>query len=280
MNNNFKNMVTPVLSTGEAACLTMQNLEEIGVEKISLKLSALLIKPGFDLLNTLSSLKSYVGWNKTIILNASMIKLNSKDRYTIQSEFDGSKYVYTKNDLRDLIVNLAPDIVLLPKGLFSSDEDASLRLSEKTKLYFPCDNELANPSSHKYGVHFELDSSNSDELTNFLVKYKNQFKYIFGDLSMEMLLHLLTQADLFTESTRPLLDGYQGIIYSNHKSISILDESARDSFQVIDADCNCQTCKDGHTMAYLHHLYQHTPLLCQRFLILHNVFYAGHLRRA
>lgn len=35
--------------------------------------------------------------------------------------------------------------------------------------------------------------------------------------------------------------------------------------------CPCVTCQAPYTKSYLHHLYQHTPLLAERYLAMHNL---------
>ncbi len=76
-------------------------------------------------------------------------------------------------------------------------------------------------------------------------------------------------------SDKPSADGYQGRIYRAESSVirtvSILDTVFSEHFAPIDSACICPTCQQGLTCAYLHYLYQSTPLLCQRYLIMHNV---------
>ncbi len=60
-------------------------------------------------------------------------------------------------------------------------------------------------------------------------------------------------------------------MYSISGPIDLRLSSERMNFNVLDPNCSCPTCTQKLTRAYLHHLLQHTPLLCQRFLILHNI---------
>lgn len=76
----------------------------------------------------------------------------------------------------------------------------------------------------------------------------------------------------YIESDKPALDGYNGIVYEASGTFCIQDEAQRLQFEIIDTSCACPTCSQGFTRAYLHHLFQHTPLLCQRLLIQHNSF--------
>ncbi len=87
----------------------------------------------------------------------------------------------------------------------------------------------------------------------------------------------LSDSLLMFESKNPVEDALNGKMYVQGVSVSLLDESERTVFEVLDKDCRCPTCQQGLTRAYLHHLYTQTPLLCQRLLIQHNVFQSCHL---
>lgn len=75
-------------------------------------------------------------------------------------------------------------------------------------------------------------------------------------------------------SDKPANDGFLGYVYtsSGRQSITAVDNVS--NFSVLDVACACPTCQQKFTRAYLCHLYQHTPLLCQRLLIQHNVYAA------
>lgn len=75
----------------------------------------------------------------------------------------------------------------------------------------------------------------------------------------------------FIESNQPAEDACSGILYTREGNINIENSDMALQFSPIDADCSCPTCKQNLTRAYLHHLLANTPLLAQRFLIMHNV---------
>ena len=74
-------------------------------------------------------------------------------------------------------------------------------------------------------------------------------------------------------SDRPARDALQGVVYNRDGALSLQDSNFALNFELIDADCACPTCQQAFTRAYLHHLLQSTPILCQRFLMMHNVFW-------
>ena len=76
----------------------------------------------------------------------------------------------------------------------------------------------------------------------------------------------------FTASDLPAQHAMQGVVYHSGGKYSLLSQEYALDFQLLDENCACPTCQQSFTRAYLHYLYQSTPLLCQRFLLMHNVF--------
>ena len=76
----------------------------------------------------------------------------------------------------------------------------------------------------------------------------------------------------WVESDLPMLDAYNGLVYTYTDVIDIKSEENLLQIKPIDNLCKCPTCVNGLTRAYLHHLYMHTPLLCQRLLMQHNAY--------
>ena len=91
----------------------------------------------------------------------------------------------------------------------------------------------------------------------------------FSDIAIS--LPLWTQGLVSDKSAQ---DAHQGIFYDAHHHANILDKQFEKDLSLLDPDCRCETCSQGFTRAYFHHLLQHTPLLAQRFLAAHNVFYS------
>lgn len=84
------------------------------------------------------------------------------------------------------------------------------------------------------------------------------------------------QGQHFFASDRPAQDAMQGIIYHKDGQYHLQDSEYAMDFELLDENCLCPSCQQSFTRAYLHHLLQSTPLLCQRFLLMHNVFYINH----
>lgn len=74
------------------------------------------------------------------------------------------------------------------------------------------------------------------------------------------------------DNNKPAEDALNGLIYTTENPLSICDDSNTKDFSILDNTCQCSGCEAGFTRAYFHHLYQHTPLLCHRWLIMHNLW--------
>ncbi len=86
-------------------------------------------------------------------------------------------------------------------------------------------------------------------------------------------LFLLDGKQILYASDQPARDAVQGMVYQEDgTSYAILDAAYAMDFRFLGENCVCPTCQQSFTRAYLHHLLQSTPLLAQRFLLMHNIF--------
>ncbi|MDF1677361.1 MAG: hypothetical protein P1U32_01540 [Legionellaceae bacterium] len=81
------------------------------------------------------------------------------------------------------------------------------------------------------------------------------------------------------ENNAPSEDALNGIIYTSDEPFNLQDKAYTNDFSVLDATCACPACKEKLTRAYFQHLYQHTPLLCHRWLIMHNQWLTHHEKK-
>jgi queuine tRNA-ribosyltransferase len=90
-----------------------------------------------------------------------------------------------------------------------------------------------------------------------------------------LLLKLLERRTDAYETDKPAQDALAGWIYmSDDSDFLITDTTHARSFVVMQDGCSCPACDAGLTRAYLHHLNAHTPLLCHRWLVMHNQWMA------
>lgn len=264
--------LVPVLSTQAGSCLTLANWEAAGVTSVSFRLIDLLMKPGLAVLSKLSDIRSYYKWPHKIILNAMLPAANREDVYSFRSHYDGSLIRIDTRSLFALIGSLKPDAVMLPKGSAASFEQFKTLLPAELALYFHSDDYVSDTGfkTYQYRV-FESGHSFSQFFDS--LKEDNKTDYLTGNFDFQQLKQLAACRKYVIETDTPAKDGEAGLVYSEEGAFNILDSSMTNDSRLIDQSCQCQTCTQLFTRAYLHHLLQQTPLLAQRYLVQHNVLY-------
>ena len=274
MKKNQESRFIPVLTTEAGRCLTVENWQEAGINMAEFDLTSLLMKPGMELLSALPNLATYTGWTGSVVLNATMPKIDKEGGFTLRSEYDGSRKRYTLDDILRLVAQLKPQRVLLPEGV----NDAWQSLPEYIMPFF-APNDLPKQANRSYGVYFFYDAATVfSSLVDQIKTYIGIPCYVGGELSLALMQKLADLSVQYISSDIPARDACQGMVYGQNGVMSLTDDAQRLDFSVIDEQCYCPTCEQQLTRAYLHHLLEHTPLLCQRFLIQHNVVTA-HLRQ-
>lgn len=260
----------PILTSEAGTSMTVANWQASAIDTAAYSLSSLLMKPGFDFLMTLSDLASYVGWPGRLLLDATFPKQDANGLYTVQSIYDGHRIRMTMDDVMKLVLQLKPDFVVLPEINPALHASVWPSLPEGIFPFFPftaLPQDDANDRS--YGVYIPYHGDGSP----LIPADKHRLCYASGPIDLPTMLLLKKQGIHFIQSDIPAKDGVQGQVYTREGILSIQDPSLAMQFKAIDEECNCPVCREQWTRAYLYHLYEHTPQLCQRFLVQHNVYY-------
>jgi queuine tRNA-ribosyltransferase len=131
------------------------------------------------------------------------------------------------------------------------------------------------------GAKFKYDANNLVDFINLLkpqvVVLPHKFYQIASYPQLDLAIKIFSDTDynaLYLETNQPALDACNGLIYASDLSntYNLLDKTMMKNFELLDQECACPTCKQGCTRAYLYHLFNQVPLLCQRLLIQHNVY--------
>lgn len=268
---NFVEIV-PVLTTPAGRCLTVANWLDADVEITSFHLDALLLKPGLSLLNTLSELSSYTGWTKPFILNASRLPMEKEaNGFTLHSSYDGRHYHFDFDDVLNVIKRLNPPMLILPESITEERLPGWLQRSETISLFFPITNLPGGSGDRDFGVY--LDYNQHQDQIDSLKMLPHKPVYVTGEMPLKDMQALQKKDIAYVETNTPAADGYNGVVYHSGGTLNIMDEQYAYQFALIDEACVCPTCHQGFSRAYLHHLLAQTPLLCQRYLIQHNMHF-------
>ncbi|MDP1602607.1 MAG: queuine tRNA-ribosyltransferase [Legionella sp.] len=264
--------LVPLLSTQAGSCLTYANWQDAHTKMVSYRIADLLMKPGLSFLHNLADIRSYCTWPGSIVLNAVLLPPNADDTYTIRSIYDGSLIQVDVSTLFELINKLRPDKVILPQASINYFTNFWQNLSPDIMPYFHV-SENPGYAPHKIGRYVVFDPQLPFSLLVDQINSSAEPLYIKGDFNLIEMAQLASCKKHLIESDRPAKDGLEGIVYSREGQLNIVDKDKRDEHFVIDESCQCNTCKSNLTRAYLHHLLEHTPLLAQRYLIQHNIYY-------
>ncbi|KTC89769.1 queuine tRNA-ribosyltransferase family protein [Fluoribacter dumoffii] len=260
----------PVLTSEAGLCLTTANWQEAKVTAASYSLEQLLYKPGQELLKSIDDLSHYLVCPGITVLNALSLRSNKEGVYVLKSPYDGSIIKFTSKDLIHLVQHLKPAAVILPANILQNFPEIWDNWNDEI-IPFLHAQELKNQQlSQPHGVYFNvLDEVDWEQLE----RWSHLPRYVTGCFDAELVWRLGNKGIGFIETDEPAQAAMQGKVYSHAGDVDLTDSKTQMQFELIDADCVCPTCSQQFTRAYLHHLLQHTPLLCQRFLIQHNVYY-------
>lgn len=261
-----KNIYVPILSSPAGNCLTKANWQEAGFDRTAVYLDELLMKPGLEVLQQCSDLKSFIGWDGKIILNCYFAVAEKNGSYRLRSRYDGSIINLTVESLYAIVGHLQPDAVLLPCDSGRFYNEFWQHLPKNMQLYFAIDDSV--DSICRY-----LPFKASQSFDDYLIKLEQEVHplYLTGEFNYSQLKTLLDYKKHWVETDKPAADAMQGIMYCDAQLIDINDAAYCSQHQPLQQNCSCRTCEQHFTKAYFHHLLQHTPLLCQRLLIQHNV---------
>ncbi|CAM2780578.1 queuine tRNA-ribosyltransferase [Legionella steigerwaltii] len=260
----------PVLTSEAGLCLTTANWQEAEITAASYSLERLLYKPGQDGLKKITNLSHYLVWPGVLVLNAVSLVVNKEGIYTLKSPYDGSKIKFTLADLLGLIQHLKPNAVILPQKIVQDFPQIWDNWNDAIVPFMHVNDLEKHKVDKHHGIYFNVLHELDWEQLN---RWSHVPRYIMGRFDPELIWRLRDKGIGFIETDEPAHAALQGKVYSRAGDVDLMDSKTQMQFELIDADCVCPTCSQQFTRAYLHHLLQHTPLLCQRFLIQHNVFY-------
>jgi queuine tRNA-ribosyltransferase len=228
----------PHITSLAGTCLSRDNWRELGIHTGLARLSHLLIKPGLEFWQQTGDLKRYLAWDGIVILDCDL-KLNHADEFIIQSPYDGSRVTLSLDQFWDVIKQLQPDGIVIAQDL-----------AQRSPIALP--NELL--------------------ILPTLARLSAQDSPI-QPVKLEGRLLQNKETELWYATDQPAQLALDGMVFGLEPRLAIQDPMFATDFQIVQADCACPTCQQGFTRAYLHYLFESTPLLCQRFLMMHNVYW-------
>ncbi len=268
----------PCLSSLAGTALTQADWSALGVTSAVYQLADLLVKPGLELLERLPSLAHYVNWPDELVIDAANLSPDAHGICCLRSEFDGSTLCITVEQWLRLVVRLRPQVLILPPAVVAA---ASRLLPQSIQCLVIANDQLVTSqlqeASCLSGVLIEHEPSNlAHDLASckaFKQQYPERMIWVSGALSLPAMQQFAALGVRALLSDTPAQAAIHGQVVCAEGVCEVMDQSCAMDFNSLDETCVCPTCLAGFTWAYLHHLYQHTPGLCQRLLMQHNVHF-------
>lgn len=266
-SNPPKAFFLPLFSSSAGLALSFKNWQTLGIKSAAFELETLLKRPGP---HSKLSLKAYTGWQGEAIINGARLGFNKKGRALIRGQ-GGEALFLQPEELSHFLKQQAVDGILLPQTLKDKQPQLLTALSA-ARLFLSMDEFFALDSIPSVIEGFYLSAKEllSGKLESFLPACLNYPCYLYDvdDLSVVKNLPFKT---IYVESNQPASDACQGLVYENEGKFDIQAPSMVQDYRPLDSACACPACQESFTRAYFHHLFLQVPLLCQRFLIQHNL---------
>ncbi|QDP72300.1 queuine tRNA-ribosyltransferase [Legionella israelensis] len=271
--SNQKYGFVPPIDTRAGACLTAANWQEAGLSALSCSLESLLFKPGVSVLKQMTQLSDFMGWSQMFVVKLLTMPLN-EETYTLRSPYDGSGLHIGLKECIQLVNHLAPDYLVLPEGMERLNWVMEELLAESVFPLIAAGDFDAIETRRSFGIYYTPEM-HPPALIKMDRRYHDPLPFAWlGDIEPGKIKRLIEQGALFVESDRPLSDAYKGLVYTTKGQIDLTESGVAEQYELIDSKCTCPTtCEQQFSRAYLHHLLQHTPLLCHRLLIQHNSYF-------
>lgn len=252
----------PVLSDNMCQVLTPKQLTYLGVNMVSIHLAHLLSRPYLQKMDKKKLLASFFPGDFRRVLNLNpSVALKPKftqNGYQFRSPIDGHKVEVDYLECFKELKHAAIDLWILPLGAYELASDEI-----KANSYVFDTKDLNQQSTFfKAYPHYKKDLLVNDETST----------YLCGKLSRAQIKDYFAKGVEFIETGTPIEEALSGKLYLREDNyIDIHDSIYALDYRPIESECGCSTCQQ-FTRAYLHHLSANTPLLSQRFQVIHNIY--------
>ncbi|MGN0160808.1 MAG: tRNA guanosine(34) transglycosylase Tgt [Lachnospiraceae bacterium] len=106
---------------------------------------------------------------------------------------------------------------------------------------------------------------------------QNKPTYLMGVGTPANILEAVERGVDFFDCVYPSRNGRHGHVYTRLGKINLFNSSYEMDDQVIEEGCQCPTCKNGYSRAYIRHLLKAKEMLGMRLCVLHNLYFYNHL---
>lgn len=314
----------PVGTAATVKAVSKDELEEIGFEIILANTYHLFLRPGADLIHEAGGLHGFSSWKRNFLTDSggfqvfSLSKLRkiSDEGVTFQSHIDGSRHLFTPENVVQTQVKFNSDIqmqldVCSGYGVEKSEAERALKITSAWAKRAKDEWILKRGEGYE-GILFPIVQGNFFEdlriqsaefvssldlpgiaigglsvgeppetfarFTQFTLPLlpEEKPKYIMGIGTPEYILEAVANGVDMFDCVLPTRNARNGSYFTRDGMLSIKQERFTHDFSPIDSECSCKVCRN-YSRAYLRHIFKEQEILSSMLASYHNLYFLNNM---
>lgn len=303
----------PVGTLATVKSVLPRDLKEIGTQILLSNTYHLHLRPGSEIIRKAGGLHSFMHWDGPILTDSggfqvfSLGKLCriSEEGVTFNSHIDGSKQIFTPENVMKIQENLGADVIMAfdectPYGADKKTSEAAmertLRWLNRCREAKTSENQILFPiiqgnmfkdlrvksavETAKYaqcgiavgglsvGEPAELMYEILDELQPYYPV--NMPRYLMGVGTPDYIIESVMRGIDMFDCVLPTRIARNGTAMTSHGSVTVRNALYKEDFGPLDDECDCYCCRN-FSRAYLRHLVNTNEILACTLLSVHNI---------
>ena len=310
----------PVGTKGTVKAVDKDSLDEIGFEIILANTYHMYLRPGADLVQEAGGLHGFTKWNKNFLTDSggfqvfslSALRKIKEEGVTFRSDIDGSKHLFTPENVVQTQVKLNSDIqmqldVCTEYGVDKKQAEKDLRITSDWAVrahkewllhkeqgykgaFFPIVQGNFFEDLRKQSAEFvaSLDTpgiaigglsvGEPAEEFNSMLSYtaallpKEKPLYVMGIGTPQYILQAVEYGVDMFDCVQPTRIARHGLYFTHHGMLSIKQKRFEHDFSPVDSQCDCKVCRT-YSRAYLRHIFREQEILSSMLASYHNLYF-------
>lgn len=310
----------PVGTKGTVKAVDKDSLKEIGFEIILANTYHMYLRPGPDLVQEAGGLHGFTKWEGNFLTDSGGFQVFSlsglrkikEEGVTFASDIDGSKHLFTPENVVQTQVKLNSDIqmqldVCTPYGAEKKQAVKDLQVTtgwakrafaewKKHReagykgAFFPIVQgnffedlrrqsaefvaSLDTPGIAIGGLSVGESAQEFCSMLSYTVNFlpKEKPLYVMGIGTPEYILHAVECGVDMFDCVQPTRIARHGLYFTHHGMLSIKQKRFEHDFSSVDPLCDCKVCKT-YSRAYLRHIFREQEILSSMLASYHNLYF-------
>ena len=311
----------PVGTKGTVKAVDKDSLEEIGFEIILANTYHMYMRPGADVVEQGGGLHGFTKWNKNFLTDSGGFQVFSlqglrkvsDDGVVFRSDIDGSKHLFTPENVVQTQVKLNSDIqmqldVCTAHGVTWKEAEKALRITtdwtkravkewllQRERGYkgylFPIVQGNFFDDLRKQSAEFVssletagiaiggLSVGEPEEVFAEKLRFtaallpKNKPLYVMGIGTPEYIFEAVENG---VDCVQPTRIARHGLYFTHRGMLSIKQKRFEYDFEPVDSQCNCKVCRT-YSRAYLRHIFREQEILSSMLASYHNLYFLNEM---